>query len=114
VAYLKTVLVARQRLWSFAFEGCLLLLEDKTVQETDSLRPGDLYLVHRSASSRLLTCEEVMYSTCDFVHGSHSCGGPGGKHPSYIHARDNDYSYNTWEAYKVLGIEDIPAEPWPI
>lgn len=115
MAYSKKSLAVELNAITVALEGgihsdCMILFESESVQETDSLKPGDLYVVPRTSGYIILSCEEVRYSICEFVHGAHPCYGPKGKHPSYIVSQQSfGYSYNAWEAHRILEVGYVPV-----
>jgi hypothetical protein len=115
VAYSKKSLAVELEAIRVSLEGgihsnCTILFERGSVQDTDSLKPGDLYVVLGTSMYIVLSCEEVRYSTCEFVHGAHPCYGPKGKHPSYIVSQQpSGYSYNAWETHRILEVGYVPV-----
>ena len=86
-------------------EGATVICEDQTICALDSLKPGELYIANRNTGWKLLTCAEVKYATCEGMHGEYPCNNLNKKHPDFIVSKEFEYSYNAWEAYKVLEIK---------
>jgi len=79
------------------FEGCKIIAKDESVNfnfKNDPLLPGQLYIAKRNTGWKLLTCKSVTMMK-----------SPMETEPDFIVPQEMAYCFDSWECFKVLGIE---------